>query len=215
MSPASRRFGVIVVISGLGLGVFSILADGIIRWQPITILGNLASPWGLVAFALGRLAGTRTRGATAGAAALLIGEATYYTRSLLAGFGFISYANLLWIVVAIVLGPLLGAAGAASKEEPQRAWAAAAPSLLLIAESLFFLYDRRIWLWDLAGRPELFQDLGVVAMMLVTAAVLPVRLAIPRARLRTVYGMAIVGGLAGAVGFIFFYELLVSVFASD
>ena len=54
------------VVVGVGLGGFSLLADGIVGGRLVGILGNIASPWGLAAFFVGRLTTSHRRGAVAG-----------------------------------------------------------------------------------------------------------------------------------------------------
>jgi hypothetical protein len=44
----------IAVVVGAGLGVFSQLADGVLPGRLFGILGNIAAPWGLAAFLVGR-----------------------------------------------------------------------------------------------------------------------------------------------------------------
>jgi hypothetical protein len=55
------------VVVGAGLGAFSVLADGIIGGRLFGILGNIAAPWGLAGFFVGRLTTSPKRGALAGA----------------------------------------------------------------------------------------------------------------------------------------------------
>jgi hypothetical protein len=64
---AQRRLWLVSVVVGVGLGVFSQLADGIIGGRLFGLLGNIASPWGLAAFFVGRLTTSRKGGAAAGA----------------------------------------------------------------------------------------------------------------------------------------------------
>ena len=60
---SSRRLWPVSVVVGVGLGAFSVLADGIIGGRLFGILGNIASPWGLAAFFVGRLTTSPKRGA--------------------------------------------------------------------------------------------------------------------------------------------------------
>jgi hypothetical protein len=57
-----RSLWLVSVVVGVGLGGFSLLADGIVGGRLVGILGNIASPWGLVAFFVGRLATEPNRG---------------------------------------------------------------------------------------------------------------------------------------------------------
>ena len=43
----------LAVVVGVALGVFSILADGILPGRLFTLLGNIAAPWGIAAFVVG------------------------------------------------------------------------------------------------------------------------------------------------------------------
>jgi len=52
---AGSRLWLVSVVVGVGLGVFSQLADGIIGGRLFGLLGNIASPWGLAAFFVGTL----------------------------------------------------------------------------------------------------------------------------------------------------------------
>jgi Family of unknown function (DUF6518) len=67
----SRRLWLISVVVGAGLGAFSLLADGIIGGRLFGLLGNIAAPWGLAAFFVGRLTTSTKRGAAAGALTLV------------------------------------------------------------------------------------------------------------------------------------------------
>jgi hypothetical protein len=84
MSPG-RRVLLAAVAVGCLLGTFSILADGIIGGRLFGILGNIASPWGLAAFFVGRRATSSRLGATAGALTLVVGVTTYYLGTALRG----------------------------------------------------------------------------------------------------------------------------------
>jgi hypothetical protein len=68
----------LAIVVGVALGVFSILADGIIPGRLVTLLGNIAAPWGIAAFVVGFRASSVKQGAAAGALALVVGVATYY-----------------------------------------------------------------------------------------------------------------------------------------
>jgi Family of unknown function (DUF6518) len=75
---SSRGLWLVSVVVGVGLGVFSQLADGIIGGRIFGLLGNIAAPWGLAAFFVGRLTTSPKRGALAGAMTLVVGVAVYY-----------------------------------------------------------------------------------------------------------------------------------------
>ena len=207
---SGRRPFAVAAIVGVGLGVFSILADGIVDWRAFVILGNLASPWGLAAFLIGLRTTSLRKGALAGALALLLGVATYYVGVALRGYVF-GGANAVWTVVAVVAGPIMGQSGAAvsaRRERPPVA-AVAAPAAMLLAEAIFFVIDRRIWLYDLRTQPYRLVDLGIVALLLAGALVIPVRFAKDRRPL--VYLVVAAAGACGALGFQASYRLIVAI----
>ena len=71
---------------GAGLGAFSQLADGIVGGRLFGIVGNIASPWGLAAFFVGRLTMSPRWGAVAGALTPVMGVAVYYLAGALRGY---------------------------------------------------------------------------------------------------------------------------------
>jgi multidrug transporter EmrE-like cation transporter len=104
---------------GVGLGTFSILADGILPGRLFVMLGNIAAPWGLAAFLVGRLTTSLRRGALAGGLALVVGVAVYYLGVALRGYD-VGPANAVWTAVALVAGPIMGLCGAATAARPSR-----------------------------------------------------------------------------------------------
>lgn len=62
---------------GCGLGAISVWGEraGV---RVLTIVANLASPWGLAALVVGRLTSSMKRGAFAGGLTLLVGMAAFY-----------------------------------------------------------------------------------------------------------------------------------------
>ena len=116
---SSRRLWLVSVVVGVGLGAFSVLADGIIGGRLFGILGNIASPWGLAAFFVGRLTTSPKRGALAGALTLLVGVAVYYAVGAARGY-VVGEVNLVWTAIAVVAGPVMGWSGAAISAEPER-----------------------------------------------------------------------------------------------
>jgi hypothetical protein len=167
-------------------------------------------PWGLAAFLIGLRTTSLRKGALAGALALLLGVATYYVGVALRGYVF-GGANAVWTVVAVVAGPIMGQSGAAvsaRRERPPVA-AVAAPAAMLLAEAIFFVIDRRIWLYDLRTQPYRLVDLGIVALLLAGALVIPVRFAKDRRPL--VYLVVAAAGACGALGFQASYRLIVAI----
>ncbi len=118
MAP-SRRLWLVSVMVGAGLGAFSVLADGIIGGRLVGILGNIASPWGLAAFFVGHLTTSRKRGTAAGALTLVVGVVLYYLVGALRGY-VVGDVTLVWTMIALVAGPVMGWAGAAIASQPQR-----------------------------------------------------------------------------------------------
>ena len=209
MNP-NRRLWVVSVVIGAGLGVFSVLADGIIGGRLIGILGNIASPWGLAAFLVGRLTTSTKRGAAAGALTLVVGVAIYYAVGAARGY-VVGEVNLLWTAIALVAGPVMGWSGAAVTSKPDRppALAVAAPSAMLVAEAIFLAIDRKVWHYDLRAETYRLIDLGVMVALLVGGVVLPVVFEKDRRRRRLVYLVVALAGVGGAVGFVLLRRFIV------
>lgn len=192
------RLLAVAVAAGAGLGGFSLLADGVLGLRLFDILGNLASPWGLAAFAVGWPAATRRAGAGAGALALLTGVAVYYVIGAARSY-VLGGAIAVWAVASVLVGPVMGAAGAAVSGRRGRppAPAVAAPAVLLLAEALYLAVDRRMWAYDLAVESQRWNDVVIVAVLVAVAVVLPAVLVRDKARLRLLYPAI---GALGAVG---------------
>ncbi len=211
MSP-SRRLWLVSVVVGAGLGVFSLLADGVIGGRLFGLLGNIASPWGLAAFFVGRLTTLPKWGALAGALTLVVGVAVYYLGGALRGYD-VGEVNLVWTTVALVAGPVMGWSGAAIASEPNRPplIAVAAPSAMLVAEAIFLAIDRKVWHWNLGAETYRLIDLGVMVALLVGALVLPAVFEKDRHRRRVVYVVVALAGVGGAIGFVLLRELIVGI----
>jgi len=209
MSP-NRRLWVVSVVVGAGLGAFSVLADGIIGGRLIGILGNIASPWGLAAFFVGRLTPSTKRGAAAGALTLVVGVAIYYAVGAARGY-VVGEVNLLWTAIALVAGPVMGWSGAAVTSKPDRppALAVAAPSAMLVAEAIFLAIDRKVWHYDLRAETYRLIDLGVMVALVVGGVVLPLVFERDRRRRRLVYLVVALAGVGGAVGFVLLRRFIV------
>jgi hypothetical protein len=171
---SSRRLWLVSAVVGAGLGTFSVLADGIIGGRLFGILGNIASPWGLAAFFVGRLTTSPRRGTAAGALTLVVGVAVYYSISAARGY-VVGEVNLVWTAIALVAGPVRGWSGAAISSERERPpmLAVAAPSAMLVAEAIFLAIDRRVWHWNLAAETYRLIDLGVMLALLLGGLALP------------------------------------------
>jgi hypothetical protein len=154
-------------VVGVAIGVFSILADGILRGRLFTLLGNIAAPWALAAFVVGFRATSPRQGAAAGALALVVGVVTYYAGTAVRGY-VAGELNVLWTVVALVAGPVIGACGAAvsTRREHPPLMAVVVPGAMFVAEGLFLIYDRRFWRSNFAAEPYRLIDVGVVLSLI-------------------------------------------------
>jgi hypothetical protein len=206
---SSRRLWLISVVVGVGLGVFSQLADGIIGGRLFGILGNIASPWGLAAFFVGRLTTSPKRGAAAGALTLVVGVAVYYAVGVARGY-VVGEVDFVWTAIALVAGPVMGWSGAAISAEPERppVLAVAAPSAMLVAEALFLVIDRKVWRYNLGAETYRLIDLGVMLALLVGGLVLPLVFEKDRHRRRIVYLIVVSVGVGGAIAFVVLRELI-------
>jgi len=206
---SSRRLWLISVVVGVGLGVFSQLADGIIGGRLFGILGNIASPWGLAAFFVGRLTTSPKRGAAAGALTLVVGVAVYYAVGVARGY-VVGEVDFVWTAIALVAGPAMGWSGAAISAEPERppVLAVAAPSAMLVAEALFLVIDRKVWRYNLGAETYRLIDLGVMLALLVGGLVLPLVFEKDRHRRRIVYLIVVSVGVGGAIAFVVLRELI-------
>jgi Family of unknown function (DUF6518) len=204
---AQRRLWVVSVVVGVGLGVFSQLADGIIGGRLFGLLGNIASPWGLAAFFVGRLTTSPKRGAAAGALTLVVGVVVYYLFGALRGYD-VGAVNLVWTSVALVAGPVMGWSGAAISAEPERppVLAVAAPAAMLVAEALFLAIDRKVWRSNFSTEPYRLIDVGVMLALLVGGLVLPVVFEKDRRRRRLVFLAVALAGVGGAIAFVVLRE---------
>lgn len=219
VAPAPRhRIFLAAAAIGLALGVFSSLADGVVPWRTFTTLGNIISPWVIVAFAAGRLARSLRAGAWAGTGALVVGVVTYY---LIQGIRFaitdgapsgylMNATHLVWLIAAFTVGPIVGAAGAACTRPRPPVPAVIAPSIILVAEAGYLLLDRRPWRWHLPQEWYRLADVGVFVVLVVLALALPAMLIPERVRRRRAYAAVVICGTAGAVGIYLLYQLLVA-----
>jgi hypothetical protein len=200
---SGRRLWLVSVVVGVGLGAFSLLADGIVGGRLVGILGNIASPWGLAAFFVGRLATQPKRGAVAGALTLVVGVAVYYLGGALRGYT-VGEVDVVWTAIALVAGPVMGWSGAAIASQPERPpiLAVAAPSAMLVAEAIFLAIDRKVWHYDLRAETYRLIDLGVMVALVVGGVVLPVVFERDRRRRRLVYLVVALAGVGGAIGFV-------------
>lgn len=195
------------MVVGVVLGLFSFLADGRIPLRLFELLGNIATPWALTAWLMGRRAPSSPVGAAVGLGTLLVSAVTYYSAATLAEYA-LDARIALWFGAAVVIGPILGWSGAATRRSPAASWPAVIAASVLLAEALFLMFDRRIWLWNLVAEPHRLNDLAVIIALVAGAVTLPVWLV--RDRRRLVRAMAGIGllGTAGALLVEAFYRLL-------
>jgi uncharacterized protein DUF6518 len=202
----------IALVVGAGLGVFSQLADGVLPGRLFGILGNIAAPWGLAAFLVGRRTTSPRRGTLAGGLTLVVGVGVYYLVGALRGY-VVGEVNLVWTLTAVLAGPIMGLSGASIAARPARPPIAAvvAPSAMLVAEAIFLVMDRRIWRWNLGAEPYRLIDLGVMVALLLGGLVLPVLFVKDPRRRGAVVLAVLVTGLCGSVGFVALQGLIVGI----
>jgi Family of unknown function (DUF6518) len=195
------------------LGIFSLLADGIIPGRLITLLGNIAAPWGIAAFVVGFRAASVKQGALAGAAALVVGVVTYYAGAAIRDYAVATATNVVWTAVALVAGPVLGACGAAisTRRERPPVLAVALPAAMLVAEGFFLLVDRKIWRSDFGAETHRLIDLGVVLALVVGGLVLPWVFLKDRPSRAMGYVLTVAGGVFGAFLFVLLQRVIVAV----
>jgi hypothetical protein len=208
-----------VVAIGIALGVFSVLADGVVGWRAFTTLGNIISPWMAVAFAAGWRARGPRSGGWAGAGALVVGVVTYYLVQAIrfaaieepSSAYLTSAAPLVWLSAALVMGSLMGAAGAASRRPRPHMAAVVALPIVLLAEAGFLVLDRRPWRWHLAQELHRLNDVGVFIILVAVALVLPALFTPEPQRRRRAYVAVVTCGVIGAYGIRLLYRLLVAI----
>jgi Family of unknown function (DUF6518) len=213
MAARARRVFVLAVVVGVALGVFSILADGIIPGRLFTLLGNIAAPWGIAAFVVGYRARSIKQGALAGALALVVGVVTYYAGTAIRDYAADTSTNVIWTVVALVAGPVMGACGAAVSNRRERppVLAVALPAAMLVAEGFFLLIDRKIWRSNLGAEPYRLIDLGVVLALVAGGLVLPWAFLRERPARASAYVLTVAGGAFGAFLFVVLQRVIVAV----
>jgi hypothetical protein len=192
------------------LALFSFAGD-MIPLRLLTILGNLGSPWGLAAFGLGLVTTSRLRGSIGATFMLLLASALYALPLVLGGHG-LGSTTLQWAVVALFVGPLMGCCGAAVSGGRPRppVLAVAAPAMMLVAEAVFFLWERRVWLWNLQAEPYRLVDLGIALGYVALALWLPLVLTQGRGELARIYVLALGGGSLASAVLLAAYRLVLS-----
>ena len=202
---------VAILVVGIGLGLLSVYGEGTHR--AVTIIVNLASPWAFGAFMVGRLARSPKLGALAGGVTLVVGMATYYGLANVRGSYVNSPRELVWTVMAVLVGPVMGMCGAvlSSGRTKWRGAAIVIPSALLLAEALWIAWDRRVWVWNLQLEPQRFNDLVILLGLIVLAFALPLLFERALRPLLKLYLVIAVAGTIGAVGFASFQWILLNV----
>ena len=201
----------VAAVVGIALGVFSILADGILPGRLFTLLGNIAAPWALGAFVVGFRATSPRQGAVAGALALVVGVATYYAGVALRGY-VLGELNVVWTVVALVAGPIIGACGGgiSSRREHPPLLAVVLPAAMFVAEGIFLLYDRKVWRTNFGAETYRLIDVGVALALVVGGFVLAWVFAERGRRAPALLGVAVVG-VIGAFGFVLLERIIATV----
>lgn len=210
--PREGATGVLVVAAlvGIALGVFSTLADGIIPGRLVTLLGNIAAPWVIAAFVVGYRARSVKQGAIAGALALLVGVVVYYAIGSVRNYA-AGNLNVIWTVVALFAGPVVGACGAAisTRRERPPLIAVIVPAAMLIGEGLFLLYQRRVWRTNFGAETYRLIDVGV-SLALIVGGLVAAWVFARTQRPAALAGVAVTGVL-GAFGFVLLERIIVSV----
>ena len=210
-ASAQRSAGNVLLVAavvGVAIGVFSILADGILPGRLFTLLGNIAAPWGLAAFVVGFRAASPRQGSVAGALALVVGVVTYYTGSAVRAYS-VAELNVVWTVVALVAGPVIGACAAAisTRRHHPPLVAVVIPGAMFVAEGLFLLYDRKVWRTNFGAEPYRLIDVGVAAALVAGGVVLACVFVERGRRVSALLGAAGVG-VIGAFGFVLLERII-------
>lgn len=116
-----RRFAAVLMALAMGVavGVVTSLLQANLDY-PWLALVNAASPWLTTAFVAGALQSRLSAALLVGAAATMLEVVAYYVTADLRGFGVSMNYVMLWLLCAVVGGPIFGAAG--------NAWRRAAPA---------------------------------------------------------------------------------------
>jgi len=188
---SNRTSLAIAVALGFALGLFSLLGDGLPIDAPTIVLvalANAAGPWLVTAFAAGAMAPDRSLGAISGALALSVAVATYYIGLAIRGVApaDLGVVSIAWIGVALVAGPVFGAAGGTWRSSRSPV-AVAILTGALLAEAAYRFIELEAW----DGIDVTRTSMQVAIVNLVAAIVLPVLL-LPRDRWPIAYGLTVV-----------------------
>jgi Family of unknown function (DUF6518) len=187
---SNRWWLAFAVALGVALGLFSLLGDGLSADTPMIVLialANAAGPWLVTSFAAGALAPDRSRGAISGALALSIAVVTYYLGLAIRDLApaDLAVVSIAWIGVAVVVGPVFGAAGGTwrSRRSPV---AVAILTGALLAEAAYRFIELEAW----DGIDVTRTSMQVTIVNLVAAIAAPVLL-LPRDRWPVAYGLTV------------------------
>ena len=188
---SNRTSLAIAIALGFALGLFSLLGDGLPIDTPTIVLvalANAASPWLGTAFAAGATVPDRSLGAISGALALSVAVATYYGGLAIRGVApaDLGVVSIAWIGVALVAGPVFGAAGGTWRSSRSPV-AVAILTGALLAEAAYRFIELEAW----DGIDVTRTSMQVAIVNLVAAIVLPVLL-LPRDRWPIAYGLTVV-----------------------
>lgn len=154
---------------GVGLGILAWGGDEVnpeTPWRAVGLIANLAAPWVLAAFLVGRRIASGGFGALSGGLTCLLGIATYYILHLATGTRAAvgSQGVVVWVVVGALVGPIMGFCGGISAARPSRPplLTVALPSGALLAEALWLIYATGVWRLDRFGWIDMMAIGGLV-----------------------------------------------------
>ncbi|MDT7536522.1 MAG: hypothetical protein QOI82_107 [Actinomycetota bacterium] len=170
--PEAGAFGLLITVTFCA-GAIGLLTAFAQQWLPKQIgsLANSAGPWAVVAFALAlpaRRAAVASGCSVVALASLVVG---YYATDRLRGFPASSRTVILWLVVAVVAGPVLGLAANWCRHgnAAQALLGALVPALLLIAEGSYGLTVIADTTYPPYWRLEIGTGLGLLAVTALSA----------------------------------------------
>jgi hypothetical protein len=138
----------------------------------------------------------------------VVGVVTYYLLHTIrfavdhgASSGYLMNAtHLAWLIAALLVGPVMGVAGAVSTRSRPPVLAVIAPAVILLAEAGHLVLDRRPWRWSLAQELYRLADVGVFVVLVALALALPALLIPERGRRRSAYAALVICGAGGGSG---------------
>jgi hypothetical protein len=170
--PVSSTTGLLLQVAAAGLALGSLTAYAQ-QWLPAGVgsLANSAGPWGLAAFLLALRACRPTVASACSALVLICLVLGYYVTDRLRGFPVSSRTVVLWGIVGIVAGPVLGLAAYRVRRgsAAQAAIAGAVPAAMLILEGCYGLTVIADTTYPPYWWGEISCGLVVLATILVTA----------------------------------------------